>query len=55
MQEYIKEFTSDKAWGEGGYLSDAGLIPMPQEERDKYASEARSLSNNIALAAASSY
>ncbi len=47
MQEYIKEFTSDKAWGEGGYLSDAGLIPMPEDERDEYAREARSLTTNV--------
>ncbi|MEJ2085652.1 MAG: substrate-binding domain-containing protein, partial [Acidobacteriota bacterium] len=47
MQEYILEFTSDKAWGEDGYLSDAGLIPMPEAERDKYAKEARSLTPNV--------
>ena len=33
---YIKEFTSEKAFGEDGYLSDRGLIPMPEEERAQY-------------------
>lgn len=43
MQEYVKEFTSEKAYGEEGYLSDKGLIPMPKEERKKYAKAAREL------------
>ena len=29
IKEYLGEFTSDKAWGEEGYLSDKGLIPCP--------------------------
>jgi len=36
MLEYVNEFTSDKAWGDEGYLTDKGLIPMPTEERAKY-------------------
>jgi len=36
IQEYLVEFTSDKAWGEDGYLSEKGLIPMPDEERAKF-------------------
>lgn len=36
MKEYIEEFTSDKAWGEDGYLVDKGLIPMPDKERKKF-------------------
>ena len=36
IKEYIMEFTSDKAWGEDGYLVDKGLIPMPDEERNKF-------------------
>ena len=35
MKEYLKEFTSEKAWGTEGYLSERGLIPMPNEERAK--------------------
>ena len=33
IREYMAEFTSDKAWGEDGYLADKGLIPMPDSER----------------------
>jgi phosphate transport system substrate-binding protein len=47
IPEYVKEFTSDRAWGEGGYLSDAGLIPMPDAERSKVSSDAKALKNNV--------
>jgi phosphate transport system substrate-binding protein len=43
MREYLAEFTSEKAWGEDGYLSDRGLIPMPEEERSKFAADAKNL------------
>ncbi|MCD6534076.1 MAG: phosphate ABC transporter substrate-binding protein, partial [Deltaproteobacteria bacterium] len=36
MRGYLTEFTSEKACGEEGYLSDRGLIPMPKAEREKY-------------------
>jgi len=36
IKEYLDEFSSDKAWGPEGYLSDKGLIPMPDAERAKY-------------------
>jgi phosphate transport system substrate-binding protein len=36
MDAYLKEFTSEKAWGPDGYLSEKGLIPMPQAERKKF-------------------
>ncbi len=36
VKEYLAEFTSEKAYGEDGYLSDRGLIPMPKAERDHY-------------------
>ena len=36
MKEFLKEFTSEKAWGDEGYLTDKGLIPMPKAERDKF-------------------
>jgi phosphate transport system substrate-binding protein len=36
MKEFMAEFTSEKAWGEDGYLSEKGLIPMPKAERDTY-------------------
>ena len=43
MAEFLATFTSDKAWGEDGYLADKGLIPMPDEERAEWAGKARSL------------
>jgi phosphate transport system substrate-binding protein len=33
IQEYLQEFSSDDAWGEFGYLTDRGLIPMPEDQR----------------------
>ncbi len=45
IREYIKEFTSEKAWGEEGYLIDKGLIPMPEKEREKYRKDSRNLKN----------
>ncbi|MBN2706267.1 MAG: PstS family phosphate ABC transporter substrate-binding protein [Deltaproteobacteria bacterium] len=36
IQEYLAEFTSEKAFGSDGYLSERGLIPMPKAEREKY-------------------
>jgi phosphate transport system substrate-binding protein len=44
MKEYLAEFTAEKSWGDDGYLSDRGLIPMPKDERNKFASDAKSLS-----------
>jgi len=35
IEGFLKEFTSDKAWGEDGYLIDKGLIPMPEDEQDE--------------------
>jgi phosphate transport system substrate-binding protein len=34
VKEYIAEWT--KHWGNDGALSDAGMIPMPKSERDRY-------------------
>ena len=34
VKEYMAEWT--KHWGDDGALSDAGMIPMPKSERDKY-------------------
>lgn len=43
ITEYLAEFTSDKAWGEEGYLADKGLIPMPDEERKEWRDKAKQL------------
>jgi len=45
IQEFIAEFTSEKAWGTEGYLADKGLIPMPNAERAKFKSGAKALAN----------
>jgi phosphate transport system substrate-binding protein len=36
MRGYLAEFTSETAWGDEGYLTTKGLIPMPEKERRKY-------------------
>ena len=43
LRELLREFTSERAWGEEGYLSDRGLIPMPDEERGEIAASVRNL------------
>ena len=43
LRGYLREFTSERAWGEEGYLSDRGLIPMPDEERGEVAADVRDL------------
>ena len=34
IAEYMEEWT--KHWGEDGVLSDAGMVPMPDNEQAKY-------------------
>ena len=43
LRGFLREFTSERAWGEEGYLSDRGLIPMPDEERAEVATIVREL------------
>jgi phosphate transport system substrate-binding protein len=43
LRGFLREFTSERAWGEEGYLSDRGLIPMPDVERAYVASNVRDL------------
>jgi len=43
IKEYLAEYTSDRAWGEEGYLAEKGLIPAPKEEQAKYAEIAKKL------------
>ncbi len=43
LRGFLREFTSERAWGEDGYLSDRGLIPMPEEERAEVAAAVRDL------------
>ncbi len=41
VQEYMTEWT--KHWGEDGFLSDAGMIPLPMAEREYYLKAMRDL------------
>ena len=43
IEGYLAEFTSERAWGDDGYLTDKGLIPMPKEERMKFAADVENL------------
>jgi phosphate transport system substrate-binding protein len=43
LRGFLREFTSERAWGEEGYLSDRGLIPMPDAERNAVAAAVRDL------------
>ena len=43
MREYLAEFTSEKAIGDDGYVTDKGLIPAPTAEREKYRADAAKL------------
>jgi phosphate transport system substrate-binding protein len=43
IKQYIAEFTSDKCWGDDGYLAEKGLIPMPPDERKTFHNAAANL------------
>jgi phosphate transport system substrate-binding protein len=43
ITEFLAEFTSERAWGEEGYLADKGLIPMPDAERKSVAEAVKNL------------
>ena len=43
IKGFLAEFTSDKAWGEEGYLAEKGMIPMPEAERLKFSADTEKL------------
>ena len=43
IEEFVKEFTSDRAWGDEGYLVDKGLIPLPATDRESIGAQATGL------------
>ncbi|MEQ8586528.1 MAG: PstS family phosphate ABC transporter substrate-binding protein [Thalassobaculaceae bacterium] len=45
MKEYVAEFTSEKAAGQEGYLTDKGLIPLPADDLESYRSAGENLTN----------
>ena len=48
INEFLNEFTSEKVWGEDGYLADKGMIPMPEDERAAFREDAKKL-NTLTL------
>ncbi|OAN53730.1 phosphate ABC transporter substrate-binding protein [Paramagnetospirillum marisnigri] len=45
IKEFLAEYTSEKAWGKTGYLSDKGLVPMVDAERKEWATKINGLEN----------
>ena len=43
IEEFVKEFTSENAFGEDGYLLDKGLIPLPNADRKAIRADGKSL------------
>lgn len=43
ISEYVKEFTSERAWGPEGYLVDKGLIPLDDAQRARMRDQAVAL------------
>ncbi len=44
LEAFLREFTSEDAWGDDGYLADKGLIPLSAEERKIQANRINGLS-----------
>ncbi|TAN56985.1 MAG: PstS family phosphate ABC transporter substrate-binding protein [Magnetospirillum sp.] len=45
IKEFLAEYTSEKAWGKSGYLTDKGLVPMVDAERKEWAGKINGLEN----------
>ncbi len=43
IKEFVAEFTNEEAWGDEGYLTDKGLIPLSEEKRKEIAKNAKDL------------
>lgn len=43
MKAFLNELTSEKTWGDEGYLTDKGLIPMPAAERKTYSDNVKQM------------
>jgi phosphate transport system substrate-binding protein len=43
IKEFVAEFTTDKAFGDEGYLLDKGLIPLPAEKRKAVQADAQAM------------
>lgn len=47
IKEYVAEFTAAKAIGAEGYLTDKGLIPLPEADRKKFESAGANLTKLV--------
>ena len=45
IKEYLAEFTSERAWGEEGYLTEKGMIPLADDERAQVGNNVKMLKN----------
>ena len=52
IQEYVNEFTSERAAGDEGYLADKGLIPLPAEQLAQVRKVARDMTTMKEVSAA---
>jgi len=43
IAEFLAEFTSEDSWGDDGYLTEKGLIPLSEEKRAEVAKGAKEL------------
>lgn len=43
LREFVEEYTSERAWGPGGYLQRRGLVASPDELRQRYRARAAAL------------
>ncbi len=44
LKQYVAEFTSEKSWGEEGYLIDKGMIPLLPQQRAQISEKVQALS-----------
>jgi phosphate transport system substrate-binding protein len=45
IKEFLAEWDKEGTWGDEGYLTDKGLIPMPKAERDQFSSAIKNTTN----------
>lgn len=45
IKEFLAEWNKEGTWGDEGYLTDKGLIPMPKAERDEFSSAIKNQKN----------
>ena len=45
IKEFLSEWDKEGTWGDEGYLTDKGLIPMPKAERDEFSSAIKNMTN----------